>query len=280
MAAEAISSLTTFRVGPRNRAQLRRWRESTVAAAIIALNLAAGFSSIQGSVYWSRAQVFGDFMNSPIRVLFPIAVALVAGLDLSGDLSQRYIVTTRTRQDIRLRLLHRFASVSMRTFTLFALVVIVNAVAAFVIVPTIWPHAVDASQYGFTSAHAVQAADTAQAPLSSAMAHGWLPFTLTAAIWLGCNAVTFGLLTLVSVLIIHRAVLALLVPAGLYLVESVALQILGVPGASFLISAVYPSGLQNYDLLQAMLPSLLLLIVTAGVSAILIARARTSPRLS
>lgn len=248
--------------------------------ALAGIGLLAGFASAQNSTYWSGGQVFEDFMNSPLRILFPVAVAVVAGLELSGELSHRAIVNSRTREDIRVRLTRLFVVASARTFAVFAPLALVNAVAAFVVVPALWPHAVDPQGAGLMSTAAVQSADAAIAPLAGVLRFGWFPFAVVAAAWLGVNAVVFGLLTQICVILVHRPVVALLIPAVVYLAESIVLQYAGFPGPSFLISAIYPAGLQHYSLAEAIAPTAALAVGAFAASILLIRRSPTNPRMS
>lgn len=265
---------------PARRRHLGLWLAPVTFVILTSISLLAGFTSASGSSYWSAAQIFEDFMNSPLRILFPIGAALLAGTELSAELSHRAILNTRTREGVRHHLRRVFTVALLRTFTVFALVGLVNAIAALFIVPAIWPHVIDPHGYGLSSASAVHAADVAIAPLAAAASLGSATFAIVSAVWLGLNGVAFGLLALVAVVFISRPVLALLVPAGVYLAESIVFMFVGMPGPSFLVSAVYPAGLQHYSLLQAVLPTALLLIVTAIVAAVVIVRSPTSARMS
>ncbi|PDQ35240.1 MAG: hypothetical protein B5766_07285 [Candidatus Lumbricidophila eiseniae] len=81
-------------------------------------------------------------------------------------------------------------------------------------------------------------------------------------------------------LVIRRAVLALLLPLALHIAESLFFQLLDMPGWSFLMSAVYPTGLQHYDPVQALCPTAYLGVLTVIGTAVFVARSRISPRMS
>lgn len=264
----------------RSRALSRHWRDVIIFAALMAVSLATGLLSASHSSYWSTAQIFEDFMNSPLRILFPVAVALSAGLQTVEEVSNRFIASTRTRVDIRRWLTRRLGSVCLRLFVMFALVTLVDALTAFVIVPAIWPHVVDPAGYGLHSAAAIREADVSVAPLAALLRFGPVSLSVAAAAWFGVNAAVFGVVTVVAVFLIRRPVIALLFPLCLYLLESVAFQLFGIPGPSFLISAVYPAGLQHYALLQAVIPTVCLAAVATGSAAWIVARSRTNPRVS
>lgn len=258
----------------------RFWLIPALFLLLVGVSLTSGFTSVQGTSYWSAAQVFEDFMNSSIRMLFPIVVALLAGADIAPELSYRYIVNTRARQDVRRRLAGLFAAAVTRTFIVFALVTLVNAIMAFVVVPAVWPHAIDPRGYDLMTPAAVHASDTAIAPLTAMDNAGWVMFAVAAACWAGWNAAVFGLLTLICVVLAPRVVLALLIPMGLYQAESIIFMFLGIPGSAFLISALYPAGLQHYSLLQAAVPTLILTVIVSSAAVVLIRRAPSCPGMS
>lgn len=254
--------------------------DAVIFITLVAVSLSTGLISASQSSYWSEAQVFQDFMNSPLRILFPIAVALLAGAKTAGEVSSRFIVNTRTRADIRLRIIMRIVNVALRSFTIFSLVTLVNAVVAFVIVPTIWPQAIDPQGYGLGNPTAVRDADLSVAPLTGLFESNPVALSLVASAWFGLHASLLGVITLIAVFLITKPVLALLFPLGLYMVESVVFQLIGMPGRSLLISAVYPAGLQNYDLTEAVFPTIFLAVVAIAGSAWLVSSSRTNSRMS
>lgn len=258
----------------------RLLRDGIILFVVLTIGLGSGFQAASHTLYRSTAQVFEDFMNSPLRILFPIAAALSAGWWTLEEVSHRFIASTRTRADIRRRLARRVVGVCVRVFLMFALVALASAFAAFVIVPAVWPGAIDPAGSGLNDAIAIRDADVSTAPLTALLRFGPALFSLAAAAWFGLNAAIFGLITVIAVFVFSRPVLALLFPLGLYLVESVILQLLSVPGASFLISAVYPAGLSHYDVIQALIPTVCLGVLGVGGAVVLVGKSRTNPRTS
>lgn len=256
------------------------WLDILIFVVLAAISLVTGFLAVQTTTYWSEAQVFQDFMNSSLRILFPVAVALSAGLITAEQLSNRFVVNTRTRTDVRRWVAGKFWSAAIRAFVIFALITVVNAVAAFFIVPELWPHILDPAGYGLDDATAIANANVSVAPLAAFAQFGLPVFILVAAAWFGLNAAAFALVTVLAVFFIRRTVLALMVPLILYLAESLFFQLQGMPAPAFLISAVYPSGLQDYDLVVAAIPTAVLLVTAAMGALVFVSRSRTSPRLS
>lgn len=256
------------------------WWIAGVFVVFATINVYVGLSAAAHSQYPSYAEVFDGFMNGPIRLLLPFIVALLAGWHAAAELSHRQIASTRTRTDIRARLAARFGRTLGVVFVCFFLVGMVFWVCAFWLVPALDPHVVDPANYGLRTAAEQLAATVKGAPLAAALHGGTLAFGLTASAWLGLNAATFAAVALVAVYALHKPLVALFVPFGVYLVESVVLQVVNLPGASFLLSAVYPGGLQEYPLMQALLPTVLLAAACACGLAVILLRARTNTRFS
>lgn len=273
-------TLTARRPRPRSARLAASVRDGAIAAAVLVIVVSAGFSDLWTTSYWSRQQIFQDFMNSSMRLLFPVAVALLAGWKVSREVAQRFLANTRTRADIRRTVTRRLVEGATKAFVVFAVIAVISGICAFVIAPAVRPEAIDPAGYNLMSAADVRAADAATAPLSPLLNWGVPVFLAGAAVWSGLHAAVFGALTVMAVLILRRPAIALLAPLAIYLLESATLQFMGLPGPSFLLSAVYPSGLTHYDLAQAVIPIALLGIATAVVAAILVARSPTASRFS
>lgn len=256
------------------------WRLAAAVILVVAANTYLGFQAVGHSVYRSSAQVFEEFMNGPIRLLFPIIVTLVAGSQVARQLSSRWVASTRTRMDIRRRVASEFLTVTAGIFVVFFLVGLLNAFAAFIIVPATMPDAIDPGSYGLHSQAAVLADAGAHAPFATLLATSTALFVAASSAWVGLNGAVFAALTLVAVYLIPKPLVALLIPLAVYLFESVLFQLFGLPGASFLLSAVFPSGLQTYDLTEAIAPTAVLGLLCIGAAVMLIRTARSNPRLS
>ncbi len=247
---------------------------------LLTVNLYSGLNAAAHSTYWSEAQVFHSFMNSPLRIVLPVAVALLAGVRTIEELSHHFVASTRAREDVRRRVARRFLREAATVGAIFAGFAIVNVIAAWVVVPAVWPAAIDPASAGLTTQVAVYAADVDISPLAAATAHGPALFAVATAAWLGGNAAVLALVTVSAVYLIKRPLVALFVPFGIYLGESVITQVAGVPAASFLISMIYPSGLQHYALSAAVAPSVILATVAIGCATAVILTSRRNTRLS
>ncbi|MFT4051185.1 MAG: hypothetical protein QM677_02915 [Microbacterium sp.] len=256
------------------------WIPACVYAVLLVSGLWQGLAEASHSQYASPIQLFGSFMNGTVRLLFPVGVALVSGSRLASELTHRHIANTRTRTGIRTALGRRLLRVPLQVGAAFAVLGLVNAVVALWLLPAIWPDTLDPAGYDLGSAAAVHATDVSVAPLSGFANGNLVVFTALAALWLGAHAAVFALTTMLAVLLLTHPLVALLVPFMLYVVESVVFQLLDLPGASYLISAVYPTGLQNYSLWSAVLPFVVLAAAAIATATVIVSRAPSNPRLS
>lgn len=255
-------------------------RDFWIFFLVIGVGIISALNEIHTAVYRSPAQVFVEFMNGPDRVLFPVVVALIYGVTLSQEISNRFIANTRARQDVRNRLVALFIRATTRAFVGFAALVLSYWIVTLYVVPVLWPHAVDSSAYGLAASKIYYLDDVNQSPLSANLKFGWGIFCLTSFAWISVCIVAFGAITFISVIFIHKTVLALVVPMIFYIAESLAFELVGMPIYSFLISGIYPAGLQHLDLHQAIAPALGTLLIAIVSLAVVIAKSPKNPRFS
>lgn len=256
------------------------FRYLAIFLVLASIGIWAGFTAVQGSVYSSNAQVFLQFLNGPDRVFFPIAVALVAGTDLSAQLSDRYFVNTRAREDSRRRLTRILGLGILKVFGIFAGLTFVYAIAAFLVVPQVAPQAISPESYGFSGKELAFSNDLDTAPLTALLVKSLFGFVMVSALWVGVYAITFALVTFTAVLLIEKSIIALSVPMFIYIGESATYQMAGLPAGSFIISAMHPAGLQHYKLFDSLLPLVTIFTLALVSAVILILTSRHNARLS
>lgn len=251
-----------------------------VLCALVAWQLWAGFAAVPRTSFRSPQDIVATFMNAPIRLLLPVGVALIAGAGLAAQLGDRFVASTRARVDIR-RYLARRAGVSVAaTFGIFFVVGIITAVSAYYIAPAVMGVQYDPEGYGLHSPAAIMTESIHIAPLTALLQFGPVAYIFGVGAWLGLNAAVLALVTVAAVLLIRRQVVALVVPFLVYMLQSVIAQHAGAGGASLIISAAYPSGMQNYALSTAAVPAAVLGVVALAIVVWRIVGARTDLRFS
>lgn len=249
-----------------------------LALLLLALTLVAGLSSVSESSFRTESSLVGAVLGGPIRLLLPVAAALMCAPTITAELNNRFIVSTRTRATVRRHMLAIALGLIARCFLVFFVFAVIIAAVSYWFAPVWFPHAIDPSLYNLTSQEALS--DEAQhAPIVNVLVSaGPGAYVLAVGMWVAVHAVAFGLASIVAAVLIVRAFIAWLVPLGIFLIESTALQVLNIPAGSYLISAVYPSGLSNYPIGDAVIALLVLLLGSALAFAVLLARAPRAER--
>ncbi|MCZ2405026.1 hypothetical protein IV498_18145 [Paenarthrobacter sp. Z7-10] len=104
---------------------------TAVLVALVCWQLWSGFQQVPLTTYRSPRDIVEDFFNAPMRLLFPVAVALLAGSGLAAQLADRFIASARTRTDIRGLIARRIAVVTAVAFGVFFVIGVVTASAAY-----------------------------------------------------------------------------------------------------------------------------------------------------
>ena len=250
---------------------------TSLTLAVCLGDLVSTISHLPAAVYSSSASIYAQLQNGPIRLYFPFLVSLVAGLALIGDLENRFAANTRSRIGIQKRLLREAVRVSAWAFGIFGSVALIKVFIAFLVIPRLMPQVINPHSYASTE-EAIQTLNEIQSPIAGTLRTGLPLFAVTAAIWNGIVASAFALLTLICVVLVRNRVLALLLPAIFYIAESIFTQLVDLPGLSYLLSATYPTGLQNYPLWQAILAIATVTLFSGAVFAWIIKTASKNQR--
>lgn len=212
--------------------------------------------------------------------MFPVVIAIMAGLQPIGEISHRFMASTRTREDIRQRLLRQYAREVVWVSAIFASLAVVSVVCAWFVVPAIWPEAIDSAGMGIRTEAELLTADAYVAPLAAATAYGPWAFAVVTALWLGGNAAIFAVISISAVYLFKRPLIALSVPFLIYAIQSTVMQFSGLGKFSLTISAMYPGSMSGYSLLEALVPSVTLGVVAVASMLYVVLTSRTNSRFS
>ncbi len=237
---------------------------TSLTIVVCTADLVSSMSHLSAAIYPSSAAVYYALQNGAIRLYFPFLIALIAGLGLTAELDNRFFANTRSRVGVKKRLKQQVIRVVAWTFGVFSGIAFVKVLIAFLVIPRLMPHVINSHVYAATE-EAIQALSENQSPLTATLRAGLPIFAITTAVWNGVSASAFALLTVVSVVLIKNRVLAILLPAVIYVGESIWTQLIGLPGASYLGAAIYPAGLQDYPLGQSVL-ALVGVILVSGIA--------------
>lgn len=120
-----------------------------------------------------------------------------------------------------------------------------------------------------------------QAPLSRAYIDGgaWT-FAAVAMAWMGFHGAVFAMLSAACAIVIPHRIIALVAPLALVVVQSLGAAILNYGSVSWMVTALYPNGMQRILPLEALAPTLILLALVSACLAVFIVRAPSSPKFS
>lgn len=277
MAEVLVSS--KFEAKPQVSRTLKLW--ILLAGAIVGLlvvSLWAAVSGVSSSVFRTEASLVGAAMGGPIRILLPIVATLVCAPQVSAILNNRFVVYTRTRASIRGSLGKSVLVLVAQCFLVFFVIGSVLTAVAYWLMPLWFPSSVDPSLYNLTASEAL-ASEASIAPLVNVLInHGAFAYVLSVGLWSAFHAVAFGLVAILAAILISRVFIAWLIPTGIFLFQSVMLQVLDFPAASFIGSATYPSGLSNFSLGQALLALWVLMFAAVATLTVIIFRAPVMDR--
>lgn len=274
-AAEGAGPAPFGRLLRHDLAAILRWWTYPLAAAVIALPIVLGVVKTQNGVFRDHLDVYSQFMVSPVILVFPLVVALVAAPRFYAEVGHRFITNTRTRVGIRRYVGAHLAAAATVAGVAAFLLAFLPFVVAFYVWPAVGDPRIDPSVYEMTAQEA--ATDSLQrVSYSSLLAGGPFLYGVVYSLWVGLVGAGFAALTLAAVVLIRNRALAFIAPFLLYLVQTLFASLLGVPQLAFMFSA-FPFGLTSQAPLVAGGGGLLLL---GGVAVLWVVVLRRLPTLS
>lgn len=223
--------------------------------------LAFGIAQLREFAFATNLGVFGQLMNSPLQLLIPLIGAGLGCVTLYGQVGHRYVtLVTHRAQPCAFLTAKLLLSVIVPFIVMFSYVLLIFVVSFVIwpaignplIAPELYPSAGDAAAGG----------DASSFSYSQLMDLGTPIYGLAYAAWLGLGAAIYAALGAAFLLVIPNRVVAILLPSGIYILETIAAALIGNPYAGLLYS-LFPFGLQQAPVLEAALPTLILGALTA-----------------
>lgn len=235
----------------------------TLSTLVIAVPILFGTLQIQGFLLPSHLSVFSRYMASPLQLVIPLIATGLGCVGLYRRIGNRHLANMRNRTSVRALLIRQLLESFSVPFIVFAGSALVIFVLAFAIWPLLGDPFISPSTYSFTTASA-RAAEPLEVSYSQLVRFGEPVYGVAYAIWFGLGAGTYSVLSAACLLVFSNRVVALLIPIGLYLVETIVGALLGSPYFGLMYSLV-PFGLDQVPILFAAAPTLLLIVMVAYI---------------
>lgn len=204
--------------------------------------------------------------NSLLPLLLPLVAAVPFTLAFTGQLTNRYLTYTRTRQDLRALIGVRFAWNGAITFLTFFVVALMPQL--FVV---FGQKSYDTAGYGLNTPAEIEAARLHSLTFGQLLAYGsWAPIVAYAA-YVGLTAALYAALSMCSVLAFPNRVLGLTLPWIAFVLASFGMAVLWLEAYS--VALVFPFGLQQLPLWHLAVPMAGLFVVTVAAVLVVVLRA-------
>lgn len=246
------------------RRQRARHSLTPIAVAMIAVGVPVVWGTVQIQQYAlsSQLNVFVLYLSSPLVLVIPFLAAWAGCARLYNELGHRHATNLRPRQStvafLRARLLTSFLTPGL----IFGGSIAVVYAIAFLAWPLLGNPFIDPSINFLSSPKEVADYEQTLTAFSQLMALGTPVFGAVSALWFGFAAGVYGAFAAVAMILLQNRVLGLLLPLGVYIVETIAAAILVGPYAGLLYSLA-PFGLQQSPIVITVLPTVLLAIGVA-----------------
>ena len=246
------------------------WLLAILAALIPVVRLAVG---ARAHILGSSTDVFAYMMRDAVPIAFPVIVVVFGCLSLTWSLNHRFLVLTRTREDVTVRLRRLFLVNAAVVGAVMAATTLLAALVAYWVVPAFGLVEFRPQYIGITP-EKVHAMDLANNTWSFLLAHGAPVYALVYALFVGVSGALWASLAFTLVLLVPNRYLALSLPFVIYHMGNLASGILQAPRFSP-ASSVFPFNITAMPLWTAFVPMTVLALVTAGLAGYCWRNART-----
>jgi len=259
-------------------ASRRWWLIAIAAVALVGVELLFASLSSMSTLYRSDFDVLSLYMASPAILIAPFVASALGASRMFSEVGNRYIVSARMRSRPSRYFGAKIAAAGIVAGLIAAPLPIAGTIVAFAVWPAIGDPNVEPTQYGLTPASALADA-AASTTYSQLLLVSPLVYSVLYSLWVAFAAAVFAALTLALLILLRNRAVALVIPLGLYLGETVAAAVLGDPTYG-LVYSIFPFGLTQSSILAGASPVLVLALAVVVIWVFIIRRARHLQRLS
>lgn len=241
----------------------------TAAMAIVSLPRTVN------TAYRDRLDVFLDLSNSPLAYLFPLIATLLAVGPVYTRLKERFLYLQNIRGGITRATIGMFGSAAIIAASFGASFVLWPAMIAFLVWPRLGDPNLFPEDYGLQGGAILQDA-LGRTSYSQLLQYGEAVYILSYAAIVALSAVAFAVIAVACMLSTTHLAGAVLLPWLGFLAWTIVASLLGYPQAALMYS-IFPGGLVQSPVVQAVLPASLVILVAFGLLVISVVRRRSSP---
>lgn len=247
-----------------------RWPWVLLALVVICIPLYFGVTQARTSVLRDELDLFAAMITNPVVLVFPVIITILTARGLASELKSRYLAYTRTRMDVRERLVVKLLAASAVAFGLLFTYCLLAFVAAFYLLPAMELTAFDPVLYGL-SAETVVEDSYGRATYTSFLVLGPITYGVLYSAWVGLSAAVFAALGLAALLLVRNRILAFAVPWLVYIGQTIVFALLDLPNLGLLYS-IFPFGLTPVSTLAGVAPVVILALLVACAWTTIISR--------
>jgi hypothetical protein len=240
------------------------FRTLGLCVALIALPPLLSLPGMTNSAFANRVQIFAQIENTVVQLFIPLICSFLGASMLATEVHHRRLSQVLVRVDPRTAIRKRLAFAFFVPFFAGALNVALCWSIAFVVWPRIGDPWIQPSIYNLTTSSA-ERFGTELYSYSQLLAVGPAAFGLFYGLVFAGACGLFGLGAALACLLVPNLAVALLLPTGVFLLETVGAALAGDPRAG-LLYAVVPFGLTQGPVAGAVLPLVIFAIATFGVA--------------
>ena len=236
-----------------------------LGAILVVGPTALGLAEVGGGVYRDELDVYSQFMISPMIILFPVFIATICCSGTAAEIRNRFVVLVRARTDLRSYLATRTTRVALGGFALGFFSALLPGLIAFAVWPWLGSPFIDPAVYGL-SAEDVTRDAAERVNYSQLLAFGWPVYLIGYSSVLGAWGAIAAVTAALALFTLRSTGLAMVLPAVLFFVETMAVALVDRPLLGFMYGA-FPFGLDQGPIAVAVLP-----LAVAGAATALAAR--------
>lgn len=250
-------------------------------ATIAIVGLAGGVSGqlrVQNSAFRSNFDVFSTMMSSPLVIVFPLAVVLVSCIPTYHEVGHRFIANVRARVDVQRYVRSKLATAVILAVCSSFVFILFSFALAYWVWPMLGNPGVLPAVYGMTSSQASADALTSTS-YSSLLAWGPFVYAIAYSAWVGLGGAVFAGLGVAALLLMENRVLAISLPFLAYLVQTIAMSLMGSPQLGVMYS-LFPFGLTQQPLFVSAAPLIIFAVATLAIWVWVMPRLHEAEKLS